>query len=195
MVFGLGKKEENPREPVSELPPPPGQPTLGSPTDLVSGMRKQGFTNNQIVQALQRDGYSSDQIFDAMNQADIKTGGQPVQPMPMEAPLAPERPPPQELPQAQPMAPLPPIGGADKEQVEELTEAIIEEKWADLTENIKKVVEWKTKTEAKMDAFEQKIDQMQKSFDELHKAIIGKIGDSIINDTSYSRSANISNIK
>lgn len=63
----FGKKAE-------PFPADMARPSLGPPTDLVIGMRQQGFTNNQIVQALQRDGYASDQIFDAMSQADIKGG-------------------------------------------------------------------------------------------------------------------------
>lgn len=159
MVFGIGRR--NREEDVSEMPPP-GGPTLGPPTDLVLGMRQQGFTNNQIVQALQRDGYSADQIFDAMSQADIKTSTAPLEPADFPAEAAPS-----EMPS----------GGFERERVEELTEAIIEEKWSDLTTNINRVIEWKNRSEAKIDALEQKMNQLQNSFDELHNAIVGKIGD------------------
>lgn len=164
MVFGLGKKKMPEQEDFSsELPPPPG---LGPPTNLVISMREQGFTNNQIVQALQRDGYSSDQIFDAMNQADIKSSGQPFQPASSPPSFAQQAPPAMGSQQA-----------PDKELIEELTETIIEEKWSDIKENISRMIEWKSKTEAKVEALEKKMDQLQKSFDELHVAIVGKIGE------------------
>jgi len=154
------------------------RPSLGPPTDLVIGMRQQGFTNNQIVQTLQRDGYTSDQIFDAMSQADIKGGVQPIQ-----LQYAEPYPPYPEMvqPGFQPMQ-GPALGAAyeepSREKIEEVAEAIIEEKWSEIVTSVNKVVEWKNKTEAKLEAFEEKVDTLQKSFDEMHNAIIGKITES-----------------
>jgi len=44
------------------------------PTQKVVAMRQQGLSNNQIIQMLQREGYDSNLVFEAMSQADIKTG-------------------------------------------------------------------------------------------------------------------------
>ena len=68
-LFGFGKKkEESPLRPYS-------------PVDDVFRMRRQGLSNNQIVQALQRNGFQTHQIFDAFNQADLRAAS-PVQGMP-----------------------------------------------------------------------------------------------------------------
>ena len=67
-LFGFGKKKEE----------PPIRPY--SPVDDVVRMRRQGLSNNQIVQALQRNGFQTHQIFDAFNQADLRAAS-PVQGM------------------------------------------------------------------------------------------------------------------
>ncbi len=151
-------------------------PSLGPPTDLVIGMRQQGFTNNQIVQALQRDGYASDQIFDAMSQADIKGGVQPMPPVYAEQPFPGQPEGPMSGPEIGATMPSAPVyEEPSREKIEEIAEAIIEEKWSELVASVNKVVEWKNKTEAKLDSFDEKVATLQKSFDEMHKAILGKI--------------------
>ena len=46
-----------------------------NPVDVISQLRQQGYSNNQIVQALQQQGFRSNQIFDAMNSSDMKPAG------------------------------------------------------------------------------------------------------------------------
>ncbi len=46
-----------------------------NPIDMISQLRQQGLSNNQIVQALQQQGLRSNQIFDAMNAADMNPAG------------------------------------------------------------------------------------------------------------------------
>ncbi|MBN1645675.1 hypothetical protein JW868_01395 [Candidatus Woesearchaeota archaeon] len=60
---------------------------------------------------------------------------------------------------------------------EELVEAIIDEKWKDMVADIQKVIEWKNVTETKITTIEQKFKDLQSQFDNLHKALIGKISD------------------
>ena len=67
MVFGLGKREET--APAQEVLRP-----ARIPTDKVLELRAQGNSNNQIIQLLQREGYDLTVIFNAMNQADVKSG-------------------------------------------------------------------------------------------------------------------------
>ena len=169
----FGKKEEGPK---------------GPPTDLVISMRQQGLNDNQIIQSLQRDGYPSHVIFDAMSQADIKgqmqqaqafeteqmdtvsnpmTGGMPPQQQP---PIPPQ--PQQEMP---PMAqPMQPQKSMDT-KIEEVAEAIIEEKWNDLIKQVAKIVQWKTDVEAKIAKIEQSVTNLNNNFDNLQKAVLGKI--------------------
>ena len=158
----------------------------GLPVDQVKAMRSRGFDNNQIVQALQRNGYSSTQIFDALNQADLVSGAPPM--------MDQQGFPPSDIPQFQPQ-PMMQMqdnqqaysgqqgggssegGGITSEEVEELVESVIEEKWDDLAKDINKIVEWKAEVESKLAKLEQRLDSIQDSFDKLHQAVIGKVGD------------------
>jgi len=148
------------------------------PVDQIKAMRSRGFDNNQIVQALQRNGYSSTQIFDALNQADLVSGaGLPSEPdsfMPSQPP-----PPPGGGMDQEPMQDYGggSSGGVSNEEVEELVESIIEEKWDELSKDISKIVEWKNEVESKIAKLEQRFDSLKSDFDKLHQAIIGKIGD------------------
>jgi hypothetical protein len=145
------------------------------PVDQVKVLRTRGFDNNQIVQALQRSGYTSTQIFDALNQADLVSGsqmqdpgfGQQAQPQNQQAQYSPS---PQQ----------PAESGGDEvadEQIEEMIETIVEEKWQSVSGDINKMMEWKAEAETKLVKMEQKIDDLKDSFDKLHQAIIGKIGE------------------
>jgi len=144
-------------------------------------MRRQGLSNNQIVQSLQRDGYDSGQIFDAMNQADLQSGapmdmGGPPQGMPSYEPqpsFAPSLPPPDGMP--------PPfsssISSPDVQKVEEIAEAIIDEKWEEMIKSINRIMEWKDATENRMAKIEQQFADLKDNFENLHAAIVGKVGE------------------
>ncbi|MBW2990814.1 hypothetical protein KY348_03850 [Candidatus Woesearchaeota archaeon] len=169
------------------------QPDL--PVSQVRAMRERGFDNNQIVQALQRNGYSSTQIFDALNQADLASGApgaSSVTPSvpPIDEPLPPAEgvpPPPPAAPQGAPAPGGAPAydysgysgggAGVGNEEVEELVESIIEEKWDELAKDINKIVEWKNDVEAKINKLEQRFESLKQEFDKLHQAIVSKIGD------------------
>ncbi|MBN2459314.1 hypothetical protein JXB28_03430 [Candidatus Woesearchaeota archaeon] len=145
------------------------------PIDQVRAMRIKGFDNNQIVQALQRNGYSSTQIFDALNQADLVSGAPAFQggsnaPLPSGAGDAS-----QGLGQGYEEGGS--MVGMGNEEVEELIESVIEEKWDELGKDINKIVEWKNEVENKLARIEQRFESLQDSFDKLHQAVIGKIGE------------------
>ncbi|MBN2052095.1 hypothetical protein JW756_01210 [Candidatus Woesearchaeota archaeon] len=142
------------------------------PVDQIRAMRARGFDNNQIVQALQRNGYSSTQIFDALNQADLVAGSGIPEP-PGFAPA----PPPQggSAPDAAPAADS--GAGISSEEVEELVESVISEKWDELSKDINKIVEWKADVETKLIKLDQRLESIKDDFDKLHQAIIGKIGE------------------
>ncbi len=149
------------------------------PVDQVLVMRSQGFSNNQIVQNLQRAGYSIDQINNGINQADIKEGI-------VTTPFAlgsspPSRPPVQAAMGGQSAAEYASMGGSEsgisEERIQEIAEAIIDEKWADLIANVNKILEWKDTTESRIARMEQEIKDMKDSFDRLHEGVLGKISD------------------
>ncbi len=190
-----------PEQMSSQYPPPPGSsqkssPASGMPVDQVINLRQQGMSNNQIVQALQRDGYNSGQIFDAMNQADLQGGS--ASPVSMGSGTAgppPEMPPigpgPDALqPQPSYFQPqnnsLPPTEGmpapfsqegGDLSRVEEIAEAIIDEKWEEIIKSVNKILEWKDTTETRMARIEQQFSDLKDNFENLHKAIVGKVGE------------------
>ena len=74
---------------------------------------------------------------------------------------------------------MPPIGGnvVNNSSNEELIEAIIDEKWNELVKDITKIIEWKNSTETRVSAMEQQMKDIQNSFDRLHQAVVGKIGE------------------
>ncbi|MFH1770991.1 MAG: hypothetical protein ABH828_05565 [archaeon] len=175
--------------------PPKDETPLGQ----VVSMRNQGMDNNRIIQTLQRDGYSSSQIFEAMNQADRPEANVPSaestedsNPMPSEEQQSAQK---QELEQEEPaFNPQPnysqtafrqpqerptniPQYQEKSPETEELIESIIDEKWKDFAKDINKVVDWKNRTEQKINLMEQEFSDLKTSFDKLHQAILGKIGE------------------
>ena len=156
---------------------------VGIPTDKILVMRQKGLSNDQIIQNLKAEGYKTHQIFDALNQADIKKGiefetpqkgdNMPEEPYPGQ-PAPPEQPTeyPQPYPEQGPYFEAAP----GREQIEEIAEAIIDEKWSDLMKNVDKIIEWKDKTEARIVAIEQQFNDLKENFDRLHASILEKVG-------------------
>lgn len=154
---------------------PPEKPAMDVPTEKVLTMREQGLSNNQIVEALQREGYALDLINNAINQADIKEGvltpvkgdTMPDTPLPAMGPM---------LPPA--MGPMPAAEAAPyEEKIQEIAEAIIDEKWSELIANVNKIIEWRDATESRITKLEQKMKDLKDSFDKLHEGILGRISE------------------
>jgi len=180
--FKLGKKK---KEESLDAPPVPSlemQPqTQASPVEQVLMMKQQGYTNNQIVQTLQSQGYNTNQIFDAINQAGLSGG--------FEAAPEPENPETgmQEYGQSyepyqqqsfqtfQAPREIQPPTSIDEERIQEVAEAIIDEKWEEIANDIKKVIEWKERSEDRIAKLEQQVIDMRLSIDSLTKSIMSKI--------------------
>jgi len=182
----FGKNQDS----AQEQPAPPPAPG-GIPTEAVIQMKQQGYSIDQIIQALTDQGYGSSQIFDAISQADIGKPASPIgetvpEPPP---PPAPENIPPPEMPgqpvyepvpeqPAEPMAAYPePQPTVTKEEIEEIAESIIEEKWNDLMKSLEKVVEWKDSAGVKINKIEQAIKDLRKQFEELHSGVLERISE------------------
>lgn len=123
------------------------------PVKQVREMRAQGLDNNQIIQTLQREGFNSTDIFDALNQADM--------PVPQESQSSTQN-----------------TGQrVDRSDVgnEELIEAMIDEKWNDLMNDINQVIEWKKQAESKLNGMEQQFNNLKQEFDKVHHALISKV--------------------
>lgn len=146
----------------------------------VAEMRKKGLSDNQILQSLQQEGHTSKEVLDAFEIADHSNT---IQAKPVPAPVAnPMQAQPQNI--APPAFNKPPVqnepGRAPQqsdEEIEELIEAVIDEKWASIEKNINKVLEWKDSVEEQMADMKAKIKETETNFDSLHKAILGKVGD------------------
>ncbi len=137
-------------------------------------LKSQGLTNTQAIDTLQKKGYSYTDILGAMNE--IQTGGNNMMPnMPNQnIPTMPEinaipNMPNQNTPNIDP--------GTMAASNEELIETIIEEKWNELIKDINKIISWKNRTEQKVLQLEQQFKDLKNQFDELHRAVIGKVGE------------------
>jgi len=156
------------KKPEAELPPMPAgmPPGLGLPVNQIGSMKQQGLSNQEISQTLKEQGYTTQQIYDAMAQAEIKP-----QEEPFAAPV--ERP----MPAARPLQGAPKFAEKSHEGFEEIAESIIEEKWHELTRDLDKMNEWKELSNSRIDKIEQSITDIKADLDNLHKAIVGKIGE------------------
>ncbi len=173
-LFKLGGGKE--AHATTQNPPP------GVPTDMVIQMRRQGISNNQIIQSLQRMGYRSHEIFDAMNQADIKGGVEgamldQIDPgMDVSSQAYPQM---QQMPQQSQQFQQPQFQQQKSDdptyKIEEIAEAIIDEKWEEMLENLKKIAEWKAVTETRLSAMEQEIKDLKESYKDLHSGVLGKV--------------------
>jgi len=165
----------------------------------INTLKSQGLSNNQIIQTLERQGYNNTDIFDALNQTQLG-GVNTMNPsnqnnaqnmnnnpfgsnslnqnfpeldstgdfgMPSVAPEAPGQI--NNMPLADPGM----IGSTN----EELIETIIEEKWNDLIKHVNKIIAWKNRTEQQVVKLEQEFSDLKDQFNELHKAVIGKVGE------------------
>lgn len=155
------------------------------PTERVLVMREQGLSNNQIVEALQREGYPLDLINNAINQSDIKEGvltptkgdTMPNMPPPMPGPMGPPGMVPMPPPQMGPMQQGYGEQTMPEERIQEIAEAIIDEKWSELIANVNKIIEWKDSTESRISKIEQQLSDLRGNFDRLHEGVLGKLTD------------------
>ncbi|MDP3765976.1 MAG: hypothetical protein Q8R04_05675 [Nanoarchaeota archaeon] len=176
--FGKKKKEEPLDMPM--LSPEIQQQAPPSPIEQVLMMKQQGYTNNQIVQTLQSQGYNTNQIFDAINQAGL-SGGFEAMPEQPETGMQDygqgyEQPYQQQSFQSfqAPKEIQPPVS-IDEERIQEVAEAIIDEKWEEMAKDIRKVIEWKDKSEERITRLEQQIIDIRLTIDSLTKSIASKI--------------------
>ncbi len=67
--------------------------------------------------------------------------------------------------------------GYETQRIEELAEAIIDEKWNEIVRSINKIIDWKERVESRVTKLEQRMDDLQKNFELLHKGVLGKVSD------------------
>lgn len=166
-IFGFGKKKET----VTPSAP-------GLPVDQVMALKQRGMDNSQIISELEKQGYNSSQIFDALNQINMSGGTRLEQPPGFQGPQPFSKEPP--VPQQQ----FEQSSQPHKEQIEEIAEAIIDEKWQEFEEDVKIIIDWKEKTETKIGQIDQQIKDLTNSLNSLHKSLISKISEYDTNITN-----------
>ncbi len=143
-----------------------------SPVSDVLQLRQQGLTDDIIIEELSQRGYPQQQISEAIAQADSSSPAGYGQSMPGadQMPMIP-----QEMPSPQPsyqedMSNI-------YERMQEIAEAMIDEKWDDLIGEVKKIIEWKNKNEEKQSKLQHDVDKLKEDFKMLHEAVLGKLED------------------
>ncbi|MBD3203292.1 hypothetical protein GF327_03295 [Candidatus Woesearchaeota archaeon] len=152
-----------------------------SPINLIRSMKQQGLSNRDIIQNLTRQGFSNTQIFDALNHIDTKNA---VESSPTSLT---SYPPNFENNNKQNVQSSPPPPSFQAEatnnmtnfnpKTEELIETIIDEKWEELIKDINKVIDWKNRSERRIQELEVQVKNLKKSFEDLHNAVIGKVSE------------------
>ena len=101
-------------------------------------------------------------------------------PMPQGNAAAPSMPPPMGAPSF-PQSPggQPQQQGPESsiEEIEQVVETIIDERWREVTESIKKVLDWKNTMDEKISKMEDDVKSLKEDFNELYRAIVGKVGE------------------
>jgi hypothetical protein len=165
-LIRIKKPEQKPAAPQQQ----------GPPVDQVLQMQQKSMTNNQIVEALQRGGYDINTIMDAIAQAEAVNG---VQPMPSNVQPGPP------LPDQTPLGSFPPVGlpppprpmQEQSSNTEELVEKIVDERWQEFEKELTKWGEWRDNVNLRLERLEQGMTDTRNDLDNLHKAIVSKIGE------------------
>ncbi|HLD15621.1 MAG TPA: hypothetical protein VJB94_03515 [Candidatus Nanoarchaeia archaeon] len=154
------------------------------PVDLVLELKNRGFSKEQIVDNLQRQGYSSQLIEESLNQAEIK-GSIEDAPSPSfsEMQSSSLHSTPQEqsrafIPQApQQQIQLQAISTRPAENIEEIAEAIVEEKFKRAMEDFGDFNTFRERVRTEIVSMKQEMLRMQSRFDSMQQAVIGKVQD------------------
>jgi len=150
-LFNLGKKNTAANDPFSDIPldqPAPGMP------QAVPGQNPMNMPNEMPQNTMQ------DQSANVMPP--------PPPPEYAQQPQSSQTAEFQQQPQETPVY---------RQGMEEIAEAIIDEKWKDIVADINKIIEWKEKSEARIGKIEQDIKNIKENFNTLHKGVLGKITD------------------
>jgi hypothetical protein len=173
-----------------------------SNNQIIQNLQREGYTNTQIFDAMNNadtkmavqgvkpnlqqqspppstNDNSSPDIFTHPPVEGNNPAPPPASPQQRPEPLV-SSPSPQ--PMTQPSGPEPvqnysPQSTNAQVKVEELVEAIVEEKWDELLKDVNKIVHWKNKVETRLSEVEVKLDHLKESYAELQKAIFGKVNE------------------
>lgn len=63
------------------------------------------------------------------------------------------------------------------ERIEEIAEAIVDEKWNEVVKTINKIIDWKDRMETKIDRLDQQFVDLKDDFKSLSNSVVGKVGE------------------
>ncbi|MEK6808031.1 MAG: hypothetical protein AABX75_03300 [Nanoarchaeota archaeon] len=164
------QQAESQMPPMPEMPGMP--PQFPSAPDAVAQMRAQGMQNQDIVNSMRAQGYPSTDILSGMQAQQMRQAPPP----PIQYPALPPMP-------AAPPPPTRPVIGPSKEDVvtlltediQQIAESIIEEKWAKAKKDLVDVDKFKEDVDDKLSKIEESIAGLQQRMDGLEKSIFGKV--------------------
>ena len=186
----LKKKKEIP--PPGARPPTPMpqglqrnmMPEKESPEQLVMRLQRQGMSYQDIMAAMRREGYSQTQISDAFDHASQMNQNQnnPYAQNQQQNNQAPMPPPPMPDPQGNNQMMPPPMqhqspSQTKMDQIDELIERTVEEKWEQFSDRIKELDQFKASMESRLANVETQLERLDTKFDNLKNAVIAKIKD------------------
>ncbi len=160
----------------------PEQQFQEPPTAQVIDMLQQNYSIDKIRSSLQSLGYSQEIISEAINQAHVKATIEETVP-PAPSPMMqqsilrnegePQRP---TFQQKTPQATTEFLPSRDsQEQIEELVEAVIEEKWRRVLEDIGNLSAWRERVRNDVLALKQEMLRLETRFENLITAVTGKV--------------------
>ncbi len=150
------------------------------PLDLVRNLRQTGLPKEQIVDSLQRQGFSMQAIDDAFTQADIQGSFDDV-PAPQvgmqRSALSQSSP--SFIPRLQSnvpsFQPQVQIATASSDNVQELVESVVEEKWRAMREELADFSGWKERVRTEIIAVKQELLRLENRFETLQGGVLGKV--------------------
>lgn len=168
------------------------------PVKEVLELQRKNRTHEQIVDELHQKGYNSQQIMDAINQTEAKEinpepeysdaslqlmgdqqelSNQEFPDITAPTPGMPQEPAYEQQPQFAQQPPLQQPQRRIEEQIEEIAEAIVDEKWEELTKDIGNITVWKESVQTEVESAKQEILRLEGRLEKLQQAIVAKVED------------------
>jgi len=149
---------------------------MPSPLELAVELQNKGLNEERITSELATQGFSKEQISQAITQSNVKTQ---IEEIP-EPPPAPEAPPEIKyeepaVEQPQPTGQFQPYTSTTSQQIEQIAEEIIQEKWERFVETFGELPIWKEKIETDVLSIKQEIVRTQDRLNGIERALASKV--------------------
>ncbi len=138
--------------------------------EKVLDLKSRGVPNKQIVESLRKEGYNNTDILEAMNQSDIKSavdlGDEDLgdADLSLDEPVAPKK-----------SSPPRPSGGFSVEDIKDVAETLVEDKWKEVKSSIEDLQKWKKDIGDSLSEMQGKVDALDAGVTALKKGILEKI--------------------